>query len=487
MGPAAARSADVYDLWPVEVRQPGDTVGRYRIDAHVSTTAHAIVYRALGADGRRVALKELLHADPRLRREAEVLGRLNHPNIVPVVDAFEDDGRLWLAREWVDGESLQDRLERVQRLPVEACVRLATDLAAGLAEAHRQGVLHRDVKPSNILIGRDGVFRLSDFGALGKLDAGTGRTRSGEISGTLWWMAPEQVSGASQSPATDVFGLGLVLFRCTYGRDPDEAATNVADLLRRRTSEPIHVPASPLHDAIDGCLQLREQDRSTIEVLVRRLRLVEGAAGAAPPPAAMVPPAGDRHVAAPDRSLSIARPWIPAGVALIAAIVVVALLMGGVAPIGGVGSARAWSTIGQIIVSVGVGVGAVALARILRRRWREPAPEAEQRATAILFGAQDRSALTQSLVIEVDALVGSLRTLDNRILGMTMVAMLHEYETGNDSGERQTALLNIVELMEKVQARLAPWHVRHRDAITLTIGVVGAATGVAGTIGALVG
>ena len=140
----------------------------------------------------------------------------------------------------------------------------------------------------------------------------------------------------------------------------------------------------------------------------------------------------------------------------------------------------------QILLGVGIAVGAIVLARALRHRWEAPSPATEHRASELLFGTAARKDLTQSLMIEVDQLLGALQAVDSRILGVTVVAMINEYETSRESGDRQAALLHVVELMEKIQTRLAPWHVRHRDAITVSIAIVGCLTGVLSAVTAVV-
>ncbi|MGH4000949.1 MAG: hypothetical protein ACRDTJ_26205, partial [Pseudonocardiaceae bacterium] len=138
------------------------------------------------------------------------------------------------------------------------------------------------------------------------------------------------------------------------------------------------------------------------------------------------------------------------------------------------------------LVRIGAGLaiagGALAVAHQIRRHWTSRAPEAERKAATILFGAGQRDELTRSLMIEVDQVVRNLKSFDAKFLGVTVVAMIREYEEARESSERQAALLNVVVLMEKLQARFSPWHVRHKDAIATGVAVVGALVGVAGVI-----
>ncbi|MGH3884259.1 MAG: hypothetical protein ACRDRC_12770, partial [Pseudonocardiaceae bacterium] len=139
---------------------------------------------------------------------------------------------------------------------------------------------------------------------------------------------------------------------------------------------------------------------------------------------------------------------------------------------------------GLVRIGIGLAIAGIAfvVAQQIRRRWTSRAPEAERRAATILFGAGQRDELTRSLMIEVDQVVRNLKSLDAKFLGMTVVAMIHEYEAAKESSERQAALLNVVALMEKLQAHFSPWHVRHKDAIATCVAVVGALAGVASVV-----
>jgi hypothetical protein len=128
---------------------------------------------------------------------------------------------------------------------------------------------------------------------------------------------------------------------------------------------------------------------------------------------------------------------------------------------------------GLIVAAVAIGV-----ARWLRRRWFVASPQLEREASRLLFSSVGRAELSRSLMIEVDAMLAGLRSIDEKILGMTVVAMLAEYDSADSSADRQSALLGMVSVLEKVEGRMAPWHVRHRDAITTMIAVVGCVAGV---------
>jgi serine/threonine-protein kinase len=209
---------------PVQV---GQRLGPYRIEARLGQGGMGIVFRASAhADGRTVALKVLrdeLAADDgfrqRLAHEARAAAEVDHPNLAPVLAAGEADGRLWLAVRYVDGPSLAVRLAMDGPLAVGELVRLAADVGAGLDALHRRGIVHRDVKPGNILLAADGTAVLGDFG-LAKSRAWTVLTRTGQVLGTPHYLAPEVIRGEQATPRSDLYGLGCVLFECLAGRSP---------------------------------------------------------------------------------------------------------------------------------------------------------------------------------------------------------------------------------------------------------------------------
>jgi len=199
--------------------------GRYRVEQHLGTGAMGTVVLARDTVlDRPVAVKLLadhLAADDAFRqrflREARLAARLCHPNIVQVFDAGEN-GRPFLVMEYVDGETVADRLARGSGFSPAEVLNLAADLSGGLAHAHAMGIVHRDVKPHNVLLGPGGVTKLTDFGIARALED-QGLTEIGTVLGTVHFMAPEQAAGAPVGPAADVFALGAVL-RYVAGDSP---------------------------------------------------------------------------------------------------------------------------------------------------------------------------------------------------------------------------------------------------------------------------
>jgi serine/threonine protein kinase len=205
----------------------GDRVGRYRIDARLGEGAAGVVFRAVREpDGLVVALKVLrpeLSDDAvyrhRFAHEARAAAEVSHRHLVRVIESGEADGRFFLVVEYVAGRTLAARLDAEGGLPGDDILRLAAEVGAGLDALHGAGLVHRDVKPSNIMLGRDGAAMLADFG-LAKGRAYTILTRPGAVVGTLDYLAPEIIKGAPAAPPSDVYALGCVIFECMAGMPP---------------------------------------------------------------------------------------------------------------------------------------------------------------------------------------------------------------------------------------------------------------------------
>ncbi|WP_435880213.1 protein kinase domain-containing protein [Streptomyces zaomyceticus] len=195
--------------------------------------------------GRDVAVKLMLAhgTDPsaadRFRLEAQTAARLSHPHVVGVFDFGTWDGKLFLVMELVEGDSLAGSPSDPLVLPAERVAVVAAHAAAGLAAAHRQGVVHRDIKPGNLLVDADGTVKLADFGIARFVDDPSGAlTTTGQIVGTGLYLAPERALGQSASPASDVYSLGCVLYQLLTGHTPFRADTATALLYQHIDSAP---------------------------------------------------------------------------------------------------------------------------------------------------------------------------------------------------------------------------------------------------------
>ncbi|WP_086558534.1 serine/threonine-protein kinase [Streptomyces africanus] len=221
--------------------------GRYRLDVEIGRGGMGEVWRAYDETlARAVAVKLLLPQDTdataasRFRLEAQTAGRLNHPNVVGVLDFGEYDNRLYLVMELVEGDSLARVLSVSGALPAEEVARLAAQAAAGLAAAHEQGIVHRDVKPANLLLDASGTLKIGDFGIARFLDdPGAALTATGQIVGTGLYLAPERALGRPAGPASDMYSLGCVLYQLLSGRPPFQADTAVALLHQHLDNAPV--------------------------------------------------------------------------------------------------------------------------------------------------------------------------------------------------------------------------------------------------------
>src|SRR5688572_22775860 len=224
-----------------------------------------VVYRALDTNlNRPVAIKVLSDALAdqaacrRFQREAQTASSLNHPHILTVHDAGEFDGQQYIVTEFIDGGTLRDWIRSARRTWLQS-VELLTGVADALATAHGAGILHRDVKPDNILITSSGYAKLADFG-LAKLQEGAApddaatqtemRTRQGAIVGTAAYMSPEQAVGQAVDARSDIFAFGVVLYETLSGRRPFTGTSDVG-VIRAI----VHGDAEPLPDAVPPALR----------------------------------------------------------------------------------------------------------------------------------------------------------------------------------------------------------------------------------------
>jgi eukaryotic-like serine/threonine-protein kinase len=209
--------------------------GRYRLDEKIGAGGMSTVYKAYDPTLERWVAIKLMHRDistdpdqlERFRREARAVARLNHPHVVTVIDAGEDDGTPYIVFEYVEGENLKERIKRNGRLPVPEAVAYAIEIGRALECAHSHQLVHRDVKPQNVLIDPDGRAKVTDFGIARSLEM-QGLTATGRVLGTTDYVSPEQALGHDVGAQTDIYSLGIVLFEMLTGETPFRADTQVA-------------------------------------------------------------------------------------------------------------------------------------------------------------------------------------------------------------------------------------------------------------------
>ena len=248
---------------------------RYEVEELVGTGGMSSVYRAHDRLlDRKVALK-VLHQHysededyvERFRREARAVAALSHPNIVTVIDRGEHAGRQFIVFEYIDGENLKALIQRRGPAPVTTALELAMQIARGLSFAHQQGLVHRDVKPQNILLNGDGQAKVTDFGIARSLDVQHGMTQTGTVLGTSDYIAPEQAQGQRVDEHTDVYSLGVVLYEMLTNEVPYPGENFVAVAMRHINEEPPPIrdkrpDVSPrLEAAVQRAMAKRPEDR----------------------------------------------------------------------------------------------------------------------------------------------------------------------------------------------------------------------------------
>jgi serine/threonine protein kinase len=250
---------------------------RYQLQIRIGSGGMATIHRARDLQLDRVVavkvLREVFNTDPkfvaRFQREARTASALKHPNIVQVFDYGQHDGNYYIVMELIEGTDLRSYLCSHTELDVDRAIIIAHDIALGLGAAHRRGIVHRDVKPQNVLIGIDGSIKLTDFGIVSlNKDANAERlTTSGMTLGTVQYFAPEQAQGEIVTPAADVYALGIVMYEMLTGRLPFDGDSPVVVAMQHIQDEPeppgqfnSDIPAT-LEEIILRCIEKKPHAR----------------------------------------------------------------------------------------------------------------------------------------------------------------------------------------------------------------------------------
>jgi len=218
--------------------------GRYRLEAKLGSGGMSTVYLARDTTlDRQVAVK-VMHREmseqpeqlERFRREARAVAKLSHPNVVAVIDAGEDGGHPYIVFEYVEGENLKQRIKRLGPLDPQEALAYAIEIARGLTVAHARKMVHRDIKPQNVLIDAEGRAKVTDFGIARQLEQ-QGVTDTGRVLGTTDYVSPEQAMGHGVDPRSDVYSLGVVLYEMLTGDVPFSADTQVGVAMKHVNEE----------------------------------------------------------------------------------------------------------------------------------------------------------------------------------------------------------------------------------------------------------
>src|SRR5690348_5258890 len=248
--------------------------GRYRLEDRIGAGGMSTVYRATDETLQRTVAIKLMNREiatdsdqlERFRREARAVAQLSHPHIVGVIDYGEDDGRPYIVFEYVEGETLKERIRRSGRLPITEAVAYAIEIARALGTAHARHIVHRDVKPQNVMIDEEGSAKVTDFGIARTLDE-EGLTADGRVLGTTDYVSPEQALGRPVTGQSDLYSLGIVLYEMLTGEVPFKGENQVAVAMKHVREQIPDVQykrpevSSALAAVVDAATAKRIEDR----------------------------------------------------------------------------------------------------------------------------------------------------------------------------------------------------------------------------------
>jgi eukaryotic-like serine/threonine-protein kinase len=348
----------------------GETVAeRYELEELVGHGGMSSVYRAHDSLLERYVALKVLHEQysedddfvERFKREARSVAQLQHPSIVTVIDRGEQGGRQYIVFEYVEGENLKELVVRKGRLEVREALEIAIEVARALGFAHEHGIVHRDVKPQNVLLNGDGRPKVTDFGIARSLDMDQGVTQTGTVLGTSNYIAPEQASGKRVDQHSDIYSLGVVLYEMLTGEVPFPGESFVAVALKHVNEPPPSVldvrRDVPLRiaQAVDRALEKDPERRfATMDDFASELEsclvaLDRGDDG----DITMVVPASQRLGRPPKRRGSV--PYLPLGIGLFALLAIAGIVIGLLTIDGSNGTGNGKASAGSPVTLSGAG------------------------------------------------------------------------------------------------------------------------------------
>ena len=473
---------------------------RYRVLQTLGHGAFSKVYLAedILLSSRLVVLKVSLeerneHSNKVFLREANVLSRVIHPNIVNLLDVgITEDGKEYLVTEYIVGKTLQEILSSNGRLQLSHALIITNAIAQGLSELHQAGLIHRDIKPDNIIVpqGPDGLLyrssKLMDFGLAGSLEVNGNLTKAGQFFGTPTYMAPEQIRADRQSPTSDIYTLGVLLYEMIFGQLPFGGGS-IQEVFLSKLEGQVRFPQvqdvpGELLSFIARCLSVNPENRpqSAYEVVKETLKLLD-----------QLRKGGSYDLAITDKMLDVADNLAAESRFNKANIKRVLSLLGTLLSAGL--ATLIWLKWGAQLTILGIVTGVIYilcgiyLAHGIREWFKIRENKAQKELGRLLLSSKSRETLSSSIALEVDNLIATVHRIDDRILATSLAIMVKEYQESKESPYRQAALMNAVQLLEKLVVRLSPWYVRHEKLIALIVSLVGIISGVTAILSTIVG
>lgn len=485
---------------------------RYELQERLGEGGAGVAYKALDRTLERTVVLKQIPRNPeteaRLQKEMHAVASLTSAYIVPLIDiVIGDEETVSLVSEYVEGASLEEILANGPLTTVDALA-VAVAVSKALLVAHAKGFLHRDLKPSNVLIPKGDQFdqaRLADFGAFGQIEQDTGTTVSGQLFGTPLWMSPEQLRSEPQSVATDLHGLGLLLYAMLYGKSP-YADMSMPDLFIRIMSADITLPDQPalpaelktlLQQLLSKPVLSRPQSSKEVAEKIKSLQqflsskdddqswrdttqsaAITGAfdwgnvtsSQPMPTPTVELPAA----TAKPSRHVIT---LLVLGLLITVSIAVAVTFWFGIEPNTTIFTSRFMQLAVGVILGVTMGVIGVLLALQTRRFLGGLKPDIADKASQLLHGISRRDWLTRTLTVEIDELINRCRSIDQRILGRTLAIMLDEFKQAEAPSDRANRLNDVVSISVQLIDRLTPWYIRYEKLLAFLVGISGLVSG----------